>query len=120
MATVSLRSGSGGVACLDPAWAPRDVPPHRWRQLVSDCTEFVVSKWAERAAVLGWDAVSLFGCHQRPVDFLGIAGLMWHFAGGKLIRLHKDWAVIAGADGAERVFHRRPTAANGTLPWRLR
>jgi hypothetical protein len=67
-----------GIACLDPARAPREVPPHRWRQLVSDSTEFLVSseKWAERAAVVGWTATDLFGCHrQRPVDHLGSAGL---------------------------------------------
>jgi len=112
-----------GVARLDLTRAPRDVPPHRWRLFVGDCQAFVTSsqRWAPRAAEIGWSAMSLFGCSSvRPLDHFGSAGLLWNVAGGKLIRLHKDWAVIAGADGSERVFHRRPTAANGTLPWRLR
>ena len=83
--------------------------------------DFAQNEIAPRAAEIGWSAMSLFGCCSvRPLDHFGSAGLLWNVAGGKLIRLHKDWAVIAGADGAERVFHRRPTAANGTLPWRLR
>jgi hypothetical protein len=78
-------------------------------------------RWAPRAAEIGWDAVSLFGCHPlRPVDYLGCAGLLWHIGGRKLIALRKDWAVLATTDGAERVFHRRPVAPKIVLPWRLR
>jgi hypothetical protein len=77
-----------GVACLDP-----DVPRHRWRQFVGDCSS--PEKWAERAAGLGWDAMALFGCApKRPLDYLGSAGLLWAINGGRLLELHRDWAVI--------------------------
>src|ERR1700730_17989997 len=41
-----------GVARLDQARAPRDVPLHRWQQLVNDCRHFMTSpdNWAARAA----------------------------------------------------------------------
>jgi hypothetical protein len=43
------------------------VPHHRWRQFIDDCTKFLNSKWAERAAQLGWEAWVLFGCcRDRP------------------------------------------------------
>jgi hypothetical protein len=113
-----------GVARLDLARAPRDVPPHRWQLFVGDCQAFLASseRWAHRAAEFGWSTSSLFGCCSvRPLDHFGSAGLLWNVAGGKLVRLHKDWAVIAAADGAERIFHRRPsTTTNVKLPWRLR
>jgi hypothetical protein len=99
------------------------VPTHRWQQFVSDCQHFVFSheKWAVRAAEIGWTAESLFGCYwSRPLDHLGSAGLLWHLVGGRLVRLHRDWAVIVALDGAERVFHRRPTTMRCTLAWRLR
>jgi hypothetical protein len=112
-----------GVKLLHLARGLRGVPTHRWQQFVSDCQHFVFSheKWAVRAAQIGWTTESLFGCSwSRPFDHLGSAGLLWHLVGGRLVRLHRDWAVIAAADGAERVFHRRPTTMRCTLAWRLR
>jgi hypothetical protein len=112
-----------GVAHLDLARSPRDVPVHRWRQLVSDAHKFMTSaeNWAVRAAAMGWDTVSLFGCSStRPLDRLGSTGLLWNVAGGRLKQLQKDWAVIAAPDGSQRTYHRRPSTANFTLPWRLR
>jgi hypothetical protein len=113
-----------GVASFDQTRAPQNVPFHRWELFVGDCQAFLTSseRWAPRAAELAWNASSLFGCCSvRPLDYFGSAGLLWKVAGGRLIRLHKDWAVvIAAADGTERTVHRRPAAANVTLPWRLR
>jgi hypothetical protein len=86
-----------GVACLDPDRPPDDVPRHRWRQFVGDCKNFLSSSenWANRAAGLGWDAMALFGCApKRPLDYLGSAGLVWAINGGRLLELHRDWAVI--------------------------
>ena len=51
-----------GVASLDDRDPPSDVPRHRWRLFVDDCKRFVASDWAGRAAQLGWNAMSLFGC----------------------------------------------------------
>jgi hypothetical protein len=31
---------------------------------------------------------------KRPLDYSGSAGLFWAINGGKLLELHRDWAVI--------------------------
>jgi hypothetical protein len=100
-----------GVGHLSQRRPPPDVPPHRWRQFVADCTKFLASPgaWAERAAALGWDAMTLFGCcRHRPLDRPGGAGLLWAINGGRLVELHRDWAVVELAEnGSRRVFERR-------------
>ena len=100
----------------------RHVPRHRWRQFVEDCNKFLrpSENWAERAARLGWDAMALFGCApKRPLDYLGSAGLVWAINGGRLLELHRDWAVIdVPVHGSQRTFSRRNVdAAKITLPW---
>jgi hypothetical protein len=114
------RSWLEGVARLQGHRNPRDVPPHRWRQIVDDCYRFIISAegWAQRAADLGWDALALFGCHRtNPLMYLGCAGLLWFVNGGRIVRLHADWAEIA-ANGRSRTHHRRRAVV--TLPWLLR
>jgi hypothetical protein len=111
-----------GVAYLDPDRPPNDVPRPRWRQFVDDCKSFLSSpeKWAERAAGLGWDAMALFGsAPKRPLDYLGSAGLIWAIKGGRLLELHRDWAVIdVPVHGSKRIFSRRNVdPAKITLPW---
>jgi hypothetical protein len=111
-----------GVACLDPDRPPDDVPRHRWRQFVGDCKNFLSSSenWANRAAGLGWDAMALFGCApKRPLDYLGSAGLLWAINGGRLLELHRDWALIdVPVHGSKRIFSRRNVdPAKITLPW---
>jgi hypothetical protein len=111
-----------GVACLDSDRPPNDVPRHRWRQFVGDCKNFLSSSenWANRAAGLGWDAMALFGCApKRPLDYLGSAGLLWAINGGRLLELHRDWAVIdVPVHGSQRTFYRRNVdPAKMTLPW---
>jgi hypothetical protein len=111
-----------GVAYLDPDRPPNDVPRHRWRQFVDDCKNFLglPEKWANRAAGLGWDAMALFGCApKRPLDYLGSAGLLWAINGGRLLELHRDWAVIdVPVHGSQRIFYRRNVdAAKITFPW---
>ena len=67
------------------------MPLHRGHQFVGDCNNFLTSNEnrAERAAKLGWDAPALFGCRRnRPLDYLGDAGLLWFINGGKLFQLH--------------------------------
>jgi len=103
------------------ASTPTDVPRHRWRQFVSDCQSFLNSSehWAERAAELGWDARALFGCHRNyPLMHLGSAGLLWAINSGKLVELHRDWAVTELPVNRQRNFNRRDIAAGKvTLPW---
>jgi hypothetical protein len=122
---VAPRIPSGwieGVARLSHRCPPTDIPPHRWRQFLNDCTKFLASpgEWAERAAALGWDAVALFGCcRHRPLDRPGSAGLLWVINGGRLVELHRDWAVVELAEnGSRRIFERRRLdAENVRLPW---
>jgi hypothetical protein len=111
-----------GIARLDYDRAPFDVRLMRWRQFCEDCYAFLSSSenWAGRAAMLGWDTLALFGCYRtRPLDHLRSAGLLWAVNGGKLVELHRDWAVIERAeDRSRRIHHRRPrNAANVMLPW---
>jgi hypothetical protein len=108
-----------GVGQLDYQSPLADVPRHRWRQFVDDCTNFVSSSWAERAAALGWDAVALFGCRRNhPLSYLNSAGLLWALNGGRLIELHRDWAVIdLPVNRSQRIFSRRSVEAGIILPW---
>src|ERR1700738_4725594 len=111
-----------GVARLNPDHPPNDVPRHRWRQFVDDCKNFLSSpeNWAERAARLAWDAMALFGCApKRPLDYLGSAGLLWAINGGRLLELHREWAVIdVPVHGSQRTYYRRNAdVAKITLPW---
>ena len=65
--------------------------------------------------------MSLFGCApKRPLDYSGSAGLLWALNGGRLVQLHRDWAVIdVPVNRSERVFYRRNVdVAKITLPWR--
>jgi hypothetical protein len=84
------------------------VAAHRWRQFLGDCNNFLTGgeNWAERAAELGWNAATLFGCHRaRPLAHPGGAGLLWAINGGRLLELHRDWAVIElAANGSRHVF----------------
>jgi hypothetical protein len=103
-------------------WPTNAVALIRWHLFLGDCHSFLSSpeNWAERAAALGWNALALFGCYRtRPLEHLGSAGLLWVINGGKLVELHRDWAVIERAqDRSRQVYHRRPlNAANVTLPW---
>jgi hypothetical protein len=109
-----------GVARLDQNQPPADVPRHRWRQFVDDCNGFLNSPEAERAAQLGWHTIRLFGCKPSyPLSYLGQAGLLWHVNGGKIIEIHRTWAVIDGpVNRSPRTFYRRNIAPEQiTLPW---
>jgi hypothetical protein len=108
---------------LDHNRPPADVPRHRWRQIVDACQAFIASEQlASRAAELGWSAMALFGCRPNyPLSYLGKAGLLWHVNGGKIIELHRTWAVIDGpVNRSLRIFYRRNIAPEQiTLPWML-
>jgi hypothetical protein len=111
-----------GIAQLEQHRPPADVPRHRWHQFVDDCHGFLNSPQAERAAQLGWDATALFGCRpNHPLSYLGQAGLLWHVNGGKIIELHRTWAVIDDpVNRSQGVFYRRDIAKERLmLPWTL-
>jgi hypothetical protein len=114
------RDRGRGVYRLHHLPAHAGVPAHRWFTFLSDVDQFIQSPWAERAADLGWDAASLFGCHPaRPLDHLNGAGLLWRLSGGRIVGMHAAWAVIE-VNGKEQVVHRRPAPVNFVLPWARR
>ena len=110
-----------GVAALERRSPPTDVQPHRWKCFVDDCVRFLAAEenGAERAATLGWDDLALFAARTRPLDHQGSAGLLWHVNGGRIVELHRDWAVIERPeDRSRRVHHRRSLDPRTvTLPW---
>jgi hypothetical protein len=110
-----------GVAALERRSPPTGVQPHRWECFVDDCVRFLGAKenGAERAATLGWDDLALFAARTRPLDHQASAGLLWHVNGGRIVELHRDWAVIERAeDRSRRVHHRRSLDPRTvTLPW---
>ena len=64
--------------------------------------------------------MALFGCApKRPLDYLGSAGLLWAINGGRLLELHREWAVIdLPVNRSQRIFYRRNVdAAKIILPW---
>lgn len=95
-----------GVRRLLERPRPFAIPPHIWKQFLADCREFL-SKWAETAAQLDWDASSLFGSrYERPHEHLGDAGLLWNLAGWKIRRLRHENADIFSFDGKSRTVGR--------------
>src|SRR3984893_18085192 len=56
---------------------------------------------------------------QAPLAHPGGAGLLWAIQGGRLVELHRDWAVIElAANGSRHVFERRRVdAGNVTIRW---
>jgi hypothetical protein len=53
--------------------------------------------------------------------YLGKAGLLWQVSGGKIIELHRDWAVIDHPVNRPQTFSRRDVDPEKiTLPWYLR
>jgi len=112
-----------GVARLEQHRPPADIPRHRWHQLVNDCHAFLRSEALVRRAVqLDWDAASLFGCCRNPLMYLGKAGLLWQVSGGKIIDLHRGWAVIERpVNRSQSIFYRRDVGPEkAALPWHLR
>jgi hypothetical protein len=114
-----------GVAILNPNRPAASIPPLRWRQFIDDCKAFLdpAKGLAERALQLGWYTLDLFGCPpSQPLAHLGIAGLLWSINGGRVIELHRGWAIVEQANsGSRRTFdQRRHRQANLTLPWWIR
>ena len=56
---------------------------------------------------------------KKPMSNLGSAGLLWAINGGKLVELHRDWAVIElPVNRSQRIFSCRDVAAAKViLPW---
>ena len=109
-----------GVARLNPARSPCDVPIPRWVQFIDDCRRFLDDGWANCAERLGWSPLDLFGCDStKPFARINRAGLLWLLGGRTLIALAGDAAGIATASGGYLTFRRSMCEPGGVLAWDL-
>ena len=47
-------------------------------QFINDCGRFLDDGWTDRAAVLGWGPLDLFGCNrEQPLTRIDRGGLLW-------------------------------------------
>jgi hypothetical protein len=109
-----------GVARLNPARSPCDVPIPRWVQFIDDCRRFLDEGWANCAERLGWSPLDLFGCDStKPFARINRAGLLWLLSGRRLVALAGDAAGIATASGGYLTFRRSMCEPGGVLAWDL-
>jgi hypothetical protein len=88
---------------------PAGVPPHCWRQFLTDSYRFLRSPKAVQATERGWSPRDLFAWPT---------GLLAAVDGGKVVEVHRDWAEIETASGRRRVVNRRTArAGNGAIHW---
>jgi hypothetical protein len=115
------REWAEALARLHPAHPPADVTPGRWLQFIDDCGRFLDAGWADRAVVLGWHPLDLFGCdRERPFARIDRSGLLWLLNGGKLVALTQNTATIETPTRARQTYYRRPLDADHiVLAWEL-
>src|SRR5258708_1444119 len=89
----------GGAPCVRPRGRKR------WLAVVQGLNSLLCSS-SERA-------------RGTEAHYSGSAGLLWAVNGGRLVELHRDWAVIdVPVNRSQRIFYRRNVdAAKIRLPW---
>ena len=115
------RAWVEGLARIDPARPPGDVPAKRWQTFIVDIGRFFDSGWGEKAAALGWEPIDLFGCDRdRPFARIDSAGLLWLLEWqptGCAVREHgDDRDVHRGAAELAQAERARPRAGVGAHP----
>jgi hypothetical protein len=119
-ADASPKAWVAGLARLDPACPPRDVPLRRWTRFIQDSREFIDQGWAAQAVGLGWTALDLFGCHrQAPFARIAQQGLLWLLNGRRLVALTTEFAAIETASGGRLTYRRAPIETGQVLAWKL-
>jgi hypothetical protein len=114
------RQWAKAYARLDPACPPADVPLRRWAQLIDDIGRFLNGRFAEKAAVLGWTELDLFGYDRhKPFARVDRQGLCWLIAGSRLVDLSEKKAVIERWTGARQTWRRKPSDPGRALAWDL-
>jgi hypothetical protein len=116
-----LKSGSTGLR-VSTTTAPLSASGCTGRQFLDDCDSFLRSpqNGAARAAAFGWDTYALFGYGPiHPLAHLGSAGLLWTLNGGRIVSLHREWAVVEVAGSESRVTYSRLRIdiSHVRLPW---
>ena len=115
---VAPRAWTEGLARLNPARPPCDVPPARWLRFNDDCGLFI-DEWARKADRLGWTPVALFGCDlNKPYLRIDRAGLLWLVNGRRIAALSSDSAAIETKSGNRLTFRRsHHSEAEAVVPW---
>jgi hypothetical protein len=121
LTAMPARAVADALARLDPANPPRDVPLPRWQLFIDDCGHFLRLGWANRAQVLGWGPLELFGCdRKRPLARYDHMGLLWIIQGRKLVALTADTATIDTLTGSLQNYRRVPINLDrAVLAWEL-
>ena len=85
------------------------MPLRRWQTFIDDVGRFLDSRFAEKAAALGWGPYELFGCDRdRPFARIDQLGLCWLLAGNRLVDLSESEAVIEiWTTGAWQTYRRK-------------
>jgi hypothetical protein len=114
------RAWAEALARLDPSKPPNDVRPERWLRFIDDCGHFLDDGWAERAAVLGWAPLQLFGSDRKRPYYIPHRGLLWEVNGDQLIELKRDRAIMEVEGGGHRIYRRQPLEVGRVvLVWEL-
>ncbi len=102
------RAWAEGLARLDSMAPPAGVPAHRWRRLIDNAGRFI-DRWAAKAAALGWDTPSVFGCHPEvPGRRFDLQGLLWCVGDGELVGITAATATIRSVNGFLLTYRRAP------------
>jgi hypothetical protein len=111
------RQWAEAFAILDRSPPPMDVTSDRWRLFLDDCGRFLDDGWYQRAEVLGWGPIDLFGCDRdHEVGPFPRGGLLRALEGAKLIALSQNVAVAATPQG-KRGMYRRSEQLNQAHVW---
>jgi hypothetical protein len=99
---------------------PADVPLTRWAQLIDDIGRLIDSKFAQKAAALGWTVLDLFGCdREKPFARIDRQGLCWLIAGNRIVEFSETGAIIETWTGARQTWRRKQSESGRVLPWEL-
>ena len=116
----ALREWAEGLARLDCARPPGDVPERRWRQFINDSAAFLDGGWPAKAQALGWSTADLFGADRhKPWAGFDRQGLLWLLNGRRLVALTADSATIETVSGSRLTYRRVPRNEGQVLAWEL-
>jgi hypothetical protein len=110
LATLATNSLPQGVGVFPAA-------PRLFR---ADCSLFIASWQATRAAQLGWTVLDLFGAHCRAPSYrVQCSGLLWLLDSRLIAALSADAATIRCASGSVQTFRRSGPHIGQVPAWEL-
>jgi len=98
--------------------APSQVRANRWQLFLNDCARFLDEGWADCAHALGRTPRDLFGCHRHSISAeISLDGLLWTVAGGRLVALSQNTAVLETTNGLRTTYRRSPARSGVMVSW---